>query len=85
MNASPSALRALAFHLEVVSKNSRRHGGHGWTYDDEVRQLHAAAEELCNLRQALKTIADDGLDAKQCAKCAASAIMSDTATPEATT
>lgn len=46
VKVSPSALRALALHLEMVSKNVRSHGGHGWTYDEEVKELNLAAEEL---------------------------------------
>lgn len=48
---SPSALRALAIHLETVSENNRSHGGAGWTYDEEIVQLRAAAEELQTMRR----------------------------------
>ncbi len=58
MQASPSALRAHATHLELVSKNSRSHAGHGWTYDDEVELMRAAADELQSLREIAKRLAD---------------------------
>lgn len=56
MTASSSALRALAHHLEAVSQTSRRHGGHGWTYDDEIIQLNAAATAMDELRKAGKAL-----------------------------
>jgi len=48
-----TALTALATHLEIVSKNSRGRGGHGWTYDEEIAMLRTAAEEIKELRVAL--------------------------------
>lgn len=56
MKIQASTLTALATHLEIVSKNARSHGGHGWTYDYEVTQLRAAANELGELRSAVSDI-----------------------------
>ncbi len=49
--ASTGLLRALASHLETVSQSSRAHGGTGWTYDDEVKDLRRAAAELEAMRK----------------------------------
>lgn len=56
MKTQVSALAALATHLEVVSKNARSHGGHGWTYDEEIEMLRTAADELKSMRSALTDI-----------------------------
>ncbi len=56
MHASPSALRAHALHLEAVTKNVRSHGGHGWTYDEEIKELNTAAADIERYRRALDQI-----------------------------
>lgn len=54
--ASCWALRSLADHLAKVTSTVRTHGGHGWTYEDEIAELHRAAAEIEHLRGALAAI-----------------------------
>ena len=68
MKSQPSELRALALHLEQVSVNNRK--THGWTYDEEVKQLNTAADDLARAQRVLRHIAHAGLDAKQCMEAA---------------
>ena len=57
-NELPNALNALALHLDAVSRINSGHRGAGWTYDDEVRTLKIAAEEITALRTALADLVD---------------------------
>lgn len=58
MKTNTNALTALADHLEALTKNARSHGGHGWTYDEEITMLRTASEEMKELRAALKQSRD---------------------------
>ena len=53
MKTKATDLTTLAAHLERVSANSRGHGGHGWTYDEEIEMLRTAAQELDDIELAL--------------------------------
>jgi hypothetical protein len=54
MKTQVSALNALATHLELESKNVRSHGGHRWTYDEEIEMLRSAAADMQRMHGALE-------------------------------
>lgn len=68
MNTSVSALRAHALHLEALTKNVRlgaRSGWSGWTYDDEIRLMRDAADEIQALRKAGRSLLAAGEDSNR--------------------
>lgn len=52
-------LRKLADHLERVNATVRTHGGHGWTYDEEIPMLRASADVLDSANMLLDQSAHD--------------------------
>lgn len=70
MKTSPSELRALALHLEIVTHNNQVKGGRGLTYHEEIIMLRRAADEITYAEHVLAAIANKRLTLDQAQEAA---------------